>query len=140
MWRWRRQRTWLVAMVFAPTYLSSPTEDGMAPRCSPASGLTSAAAAVSIADCAGLEALPAPIVEDLSLSFDGVEAIVCEKVRSRCACRARAPLSSLAVPSFIQYSVVHTHSGLLLARARGMYQESTSIHAVIVAVSAQPPM
>lgn len=78
MWRWRGHRTCLVALVLAPTYLSSPAER-MAPRCS---GRNSAAGAIPIADCAGLEALPAPIVEDLSLSFDGVEAIVCEKVRS----------------------------------------------------------
>lgn len=84
MWRWRRHRSWLVALVLAPTYLSSPT----APRCSGSPGLTSAAAAVPVEDCAGLEALPSPIVEDLSLTFDGIEAIVCEKVRSGCACRA----------------------------------------------------
>eukprot|EP00903_Cladosiphon_okamuranus_P020674 g18984.t1 len=48
----------------------------MGPRCS---GLTSAPGEVAITDCAGLEALPAPIVEDLSLSFEGVEAILCER-------------------------------------------------------------
>eukprot|EP00752_Nemacystus_decipiens_P005980 g5401.t1 len=49
----------------------------MEPRCAE---LTPAAAAVPIADCAGLEALPAPIVENLSLSFEGTEAIVCEEL------------------------------------------------------------
>ncbi|CAM9625684.1 unnamed protein product [Ectocarpus sp. 12 AP-2014] len=38
-----------------------------------------AAGTVPISDCAGLEALPSPITEDLHLSFD-VGAIVCEKL------------------------------------------------------------
>ncbi|CAM9312124.1 unnamed protein product, partial [Ectocarpus fasciculatus] len=39
-----------------------------------------AAGTVPISDCAGLEALPAPITEDLHLFFDGVGAVVCEKL------------------------------------------------------------
>lgn len=94
MWRCHRLRASLVALVAVPTYLSSPAER-MAPRCS---GVTSdAAGEVPIADCAGLGALPAPIVEDLSLSFDGIEAIVCEEVRPGCAC----PLSALSELSFL---------------------------------------
>lgn len=80
MWRCRRHRVCLVALA-----LSSP----VAPQCS---GL--ATAAVPITDCAGLEALPASIVEDLILSFDGVEAIVCDKVRCGSAASVCSPLSS----------------------------------------------
>lgn len=45
-------------------------------------GAASAAAScvVSVGDCAGLEALPALILEDTTLSFDGTGAIVCDKV------------------------------------------------------------
>lgn len=81
MWRCRRRRGCFVILALMPIYLSSHGER-MAQRCS---GLSTAAGAVSITDCAGLEALPAPIAEDLRISFDGVEAVVCDKVRSECA-------------------------------------------------------
>lgn len=100
MWRHLRRRPCLLAVMLLPPYLSSPAER-MAPECS---GLSSAAGAVPIADCAGLEALSAPVVEDLTLSFEGTGAIVCDKVWclvvGRVLFSSRCVLLAPSVPAF----------------------------------------
>lgn len=46
-------------------------------------------AMVSITDCAGLEALPQPMTEDVHLLVDSVEGIVCDSVRLSVDSRGR---------------------------------------------------
>lgn len=74
------QRWCLLASVVASfpstTHVARASESIAPPQCT-----TQTSRVLSIRDCAGLEALPAPMTEDLSVVIDSVEAIVCNSVR-----------------------------------------------------------
>lgn len=81
MWRHSRQRACLTALMLVTAHFSSHEKAAhafgkgrtaaSAPPCPPG---------LPISDCAGLQALRAPIMEDTSLSFDGTGSVLCDEV------------------------------------------------------------
>jgi len=103
MWRQSRHRACLAVLMLLTAHCPSQEKAAHALGSERDRTFTAAAQrclALPISDCAGLQALRAPIMEDTSLSFDGVESILCDEVRVVFARAGRVPRKVMFCPSW----------------------------------------